>query len=95
MGNGDPVTQKQFYETMNGSKKEILDAVEKVNGSVKAVDDKANATNLTVVAMDAKLKRVDDLDKKVDSLRAWDRVDSIVSGVVAVTLAALGINRGE
>ena len=87
MGNGDPVTQKQFYERMDNDKKEVLGAVGKLGDTV-------NGTSITVAKMETKLERVDALDKKLDTLKTWDRIDSIVSGAVAVALAALGINRG-
>ncbi len=88
MGNGDPVTQQQFYDRSDRDKKEVL-------GAVKDLSDTVNTTNITVAKMETKLERVDGLEKKVDSLKTWDRIDSVISGAVAVALAALGINRSE
>lgn len=78
---------------MNGTKKEILDAVGKVNGRVREVDGKLNTTNIIVAKLQERTGRVDKLEEKVDGLKTWDRVDSLVSGVVAAVLMALGINQ--
>jgi hypothetical protein len=86
MGNGDPVSQQQFFDTMNGTKKEILEAVEKVN-------DNVGNNNVSIGKIETKLERVDKLEDQVGSLKTWDRIDTIASGAVAAMLAALGIGR--
>lgn len=81
MSNGDPVTQKQFYETMNGSKREILDAVEKVNGHVQE-------NKIALATVTTKIEQHDD---EIKSLKLWNKTDTVVSGVVVTVLAALGL----
>ncbi len=88
MGNGDPVTQRQFAETAARDKKEVLDAIEKVNGTV-------HNNNVALAKMEAKLEQVDDLKNQVGSLKTWDRVDTVITAVVTAALAGLGINRGQ
>ncbi len=83
MGNGDPVTQEQFY---NGQK-EIL-------GAVSDVNDTVNNLRVDVGKVETKLERVDALEDQVGNLKTWDRIDTIATGAVAAVLAALGI-KGE
>ena len=82
MGNGDPVTQEQFY---NGQK-EILVAVDKVNDTV-------NDLRVDVGKVETKLERVDTLEDQVGSLKTWDRVDTVITGLATAILAGLGITR--
>lgn len=88
MGNGDPVTQKQFADTMRQDKKEVLEAIDRVNGNVQK-------NSISLAKMETKLEQVDDLKDQVGSLKTWDRVDSVVTALATAVLAALGINRGN
>ena len=94
MGDGDPVSQKQFYE----GQKEILQAVEKVNGGVQdtRVDVGKIDTKLenNEKRMDAQDMRMDGQDKKIDNQKAWNRGLAAVEGLLAAVLVALGI-RGD
>ncbi len=96
MGNGDPVTQEQFY---NGQR-EILQAVEKVNGGVQDTRVDVGKINTKLdnneKRMDAQDTRIDGQDTKIDNQKAWNRGLAAVEGLLAVVLAAVGINiRGE
>jgi len=91
MGNGDPVTQKQFYDTMNGTKTEILNAVATVNGHVQE-----NSVKLGVVEtkLDTHEKRMDAQDVKIENQKVWNRGLASIEVALAGLLAYLGI-RGD
>lgn len=90
MSNGDPVTQKQFYETVNGNQKEILGAIGKVDDTVQnlRVDAKEVATK-----QEAQETRMDGIEKSVDNQKNWNRGLAAVEGLLATVLVALGITR--
>ncbi len=88
MGNGDPVSQQQFADTMRQDKKEVLDAI---NGVDKSVGD----LRVDVGKLETKMERVDKLEDQVGSLKTWDRIDTIVSAGFAAVLAALGLQNGK
>lgn len=92
MGNGDPVTQKQFYETVNGNQKETLDAIGKVGDTVQnlRVDVKEVSTK-----QEAYETQVGKLEKSVDNQKTWNRGLAAVEGLLVAMLAAVGINRGQ
>ena len=91
MGNGDPVTQKQFYETVNGNQKEILGAISKVDDTVQnlRVDVKEVSTK-----QEAYETQVGKLEDSVGDQKKWNRGLAAVEGLIAAGLAYLGI-RGE
>jgi len=91
MGNGDPVTQQQFYKESSASERRILEAVEKVNGNVSK-----NNTKLGVVEtkLDTHEKRMDGIDDKIENQKVWNRGLAVVEGGLAAVLVALGI-RGD
>ena len=90
MGDGDPVGQRQFFDTMSTSKKEILAAVEKVNDNVQK-------NNATLCVVDSKLttheKRMDKQDDKIESQKAWNRGLAAVEVLLASILVALGLRQ--
>ncbi len=100
MGNGDPVTQQQFYDTMDGTKKDILKAVEKVNGHTQ---DLRVDVGKVQTSLDTHEKRMDGLDTtiekqddKIDDQKKWNRGLAVVEGLLVTALAAVGISiRGE
>ncbi|KKL10550.1 hypothetical protein LCGC14_2554700 [marine sediment metagenome] len=94
MGNGDPVTQHQFYE----GQKEVLQAVEKVNGGVQnirvdvgQIDTKLDNNEMR---MDAQDTRMDGQDVKIDDQKKWNRGLAAIEAALAALLVAVGI-RGE
>ncbi len=98
MANGDPISQEKFYDTMNSTKKDILDAVEKVNGHVQdtRVDVAKINTNLDTheARMNSQDKRIDNQDDKIGSQKAWNRGLAAVEGLLVAIMVALGI-RGQ
>ena len=78
MGNGDPVTQEQFYK----GQKEILTAVSDVDKTVSNL-------RVDVGKVETKLERVDKLEDQVGSLKTWDRIDTVITGAVTAALAFL------
>lgn len=90
MPDGDAVTQKQFYTTMDGKTKEVLTAVEKVG-------DKVNGNSIAIAKMDATMKayngRIEANENNIHSAKLWNRADSIISGIVAGILGFLGMDR--
>ncbi len=94
MGNGDPVTQQQFY---NGQK-EILTAVDKVGDTVGdlRVDVGKVETMLDTheKRMNGQDTRMDGQDTKIDNQKAWNRGLAAIEGLLATVLVALGI-RGD
>lgn len=85
MGNGDPVTQQQFYDRADRDKTEVLGAIGKLSDTV-------NGTETKVAVIETKLQRVDDLEKKMDTLKTWDRIDSALTAVATAIVAGLGLN---
>ncbi len=94
MGNGDPVTQQQFYE----GQKEVLSAVESVNGGVQDIRVDVGQINTKLdnneKRMDGQDIRMDGQDTKIDNQKAWNRGLAAVEGLLATILVALGI-RGD
>ncbi len=96
MSNGDPVTQKQFYD----GQREILVAVEKVNGGVQ--DTRVDVGKINT-KLDNNEKRMDGLDTaiekqddNIDDQNKWNRGLAVVEGLLVTALAAVGISiRGE
>lgn len=90
MADGEPVTQKQFYETVNGNQKEIMGAIGKVDDTVQnlRVDVKEVATK-----QEAQKTRMDGVEKSVDNQKNWNRGLAAVEGLLATVLVALGIKR--
>ena len=91
MGNGDPVTQQQFYKESSASERRILEAVEKVNGNVSK-----NNTKLGVVEtkLDTHEKRMNGMDVKIENQKVWNRGLASIEVALAGLLAYLGI-RGD
>lgn len=92
MADGEPVTQKQFYETVNGNQKELMGAIGKVDDTVQnlRVGAKEVATK-----QDAQETRIDGIEKSVDNQKNWNRGLAAVEGLLATILAAFGFSRGE
>jgi hypothetical protein len=92
MANGDPVTQKQFFDTMSQTKTDILDAVEKTNGNVQA-----NAVSLATVHTkhEGLDKRVEKVEAVVENQKIWNRGLAAVEAIIAGVLAYLGFTRGS
>ena len=97
MGNGDPVSQQYFHDTMNGTKKEILDAVKEVNGHVqdtrvemREVHTKFDSQEKRIDAQDT---RMGEQDKKIDNQKNWNRGLATVEALIATGLAYLGIRQ--
>lgn len=90
MPDGEPVNQKQFYETMDGTKTEILGAVEKVG-------DKVNGNSIAIAEMNATITafngRIETTENDIRNVKAWNRADSIISAIAAFILGILGIER--
>lgn len=84
MANGDPVSQQQFADTMRQDKKEVLEAINGVNDSVGNL-------RVDVAKLETKMDRVETLEDQVGNLKTWDRLDTIVSGLVMAILTALGL----
>ena len=76
MGNGDPVTQKQFFE----GQKEVLVAVEKVNGNVNELrlDMKGFETTQDIMVKD------------VSRLQTWRNGLAGVEALISAGLVWLG-----
>lgn len=76
MGNGDPVTQKQFFE----GQKEVLVAVEKVNGNVNdlRLDMKGFETTQDIMVKD------------VSRLQTWRNGLAGVEALISAGLVWLG-----
>lgn len=77
MSNGDPVTQKQFYE----GQKEVLVAVEQVNG---------NVTNLRIDMKGYETKQ-EIMEKEVSRLQAWRNGLATVEALISAGLVYIGI----
>ena len=77
MGNGDPVTQKQFFE----GQKEVLVAVEKVNGNVNdlRLDMKGFETTQDIMVKD------------VSRLQTWRNGLAGVEALISAGLVWLGL----
>ncbi len=75
--NGDPVTQKQFYE----GQKEVLVAVEKVNGNVNnlRVDMKGFETKQEI------------MEKEVGRLQSWRNGLATVEALLGAVAVWLGL----
>ena len=79
MADGEPVTQKQFFE----GQKEVLVAVEKVNGNVNElrVDMKGFETTQEIMVKD------------VSRLQAWRNGLASAEALISAGLIWLGLNR--
>ena len=90
MANGDPVTQKQFYETIEKSNGKVLKAIGEVDKTVNdlRVDVKEVAT--IQGGQETRIKSVEDA---ADGQKNWNRGLAAVEGLLAVVLAAVGIGR--
>jgi len=90
MANGDPISQEKFYDTMNSTKKDILDAVEKVNGHVQ--DTRVDVAKINT-KLDTHEARMNGMDKQIDSQKTWNRGLAAVEAALAAVLVAIGIGR--
>jgi len=90
MGNNDPISQEKFYDTMNGTKKEILEAVDKVNDSVQ---DNRVAIGKIETKLDTHETRMNGQDKKIEGQKNWNRGLAAVEAAMAAVLVALGIGK--
>lgn len=91
MSDGDPVSQRQFFETIEKSNGKVLKAIGKVDEKVQdlRVDVKEIATKQS-----AHETRMDAQDKKIDDQKKWNRGLAAIEGLLATVLVALGI-RGD
>ena len=98
MGNGDPVEQQQFYETMDKKTKEVLDAVATVNGHVQENSVKLGVVETKLDTHEKRMNGQDDRmkiqDDKIEDQKKWNRGLAAVEGLLATVLVALGI-RGD
>ncbi len=93
MADGEPVTQQQFYETVNGNQKETLDAIGKVGDTVQNLRVDMKEVTTKQEAQEGKIKTVED---SMDNQKNWNRGLAAVEGLIVAGLAALGITgRGE
>lgn len=90
MADGDPVSQQQFFDTMSGTKKEILDAVETVNGHVQNTRVDVGKIN---TKLDNHKERLDAQDEKIESQKNWNRGLAAIEGVITAALIAVGIRQ--
>ncbi len=97
MGDGDPVGQRQFAETMAGTEKRILDAVDKVNGGVQdnrvAIGKVETKLDTHEQRMDGQDTRMENQDQKIDDQKKWNRGLAAVEALIVAGLAAVGINK--
>lgn len=91
MGDGDQVTQKQFYDGIKESDEKVLTAIGKVDETVGnlRVDVKEVSTKQAAYE-----KRMDAQDKKIEQQSNWNRGLAAVEALLASFLIALGI-RGD
>jgi hypothetical protein len=91
MADGEPVSQRQFFEKIDESNGKVLKAIGKV-------DDKVQANSVTLGKVETKLnaneKRMDAQDTKINDQKKWNRGLAAVEGLLVTALAALGI-RGD
>lgn len=94
MADGDPVTQKQFYD----GQKEILGAVGKVNETVQDTRVKVGKVETKLDTHEKRMDKQDDRingqDDKIDDQKKWNRGLAAVEGLIVTALAAVGI-RGD
>jgi len=97
VSNGDPVTQKQFADTMRTDKKEVLDAIEKVNGHTQdlRVDVGKVQTSLDTheKRMDKQDERMDGQDDRIENQKTWNRGLAAIEALLAMLLAWVGIGK--
>ena len=92
MADGEPVTQQQFYETVNGNQKETLEAIGKVGDTVQNLRVDMKEVTTKQEAQEGKIKQAED---SVDNQKNWNRGLAAVEGLIATGLAYLGIRIGD
>ncbi len=98
MTDGEPVTQKQFYTTIEKSNGKVLKAIGKVDEKVQDLRVDVGKINTKLdnndSRMDAQDTRLDGQDTKLDDQKKWNRGLAAIEGLLATVLVALGI-RGD
>ena len=98
MADGDPVSQRQFFETIDKSNGKVLKAIGKVDEKVQNVRVDVGKINTKLdnneKRMDAQDTRMGKQDTKIDDQKKWNRGLAAIEALLVAALATLGI-RGE
>lgn len=90
MADGDPVTQEQFYETMNGVKKEVIDKIDIVINTVSDLNREIGEVKQSQKDQDNRVKgceeKIHDLEK---SDRKWAGITGVATGLVNIVISAI------
>ncbi len=94
MGNGDPVTQEKFYDTMNSTKKEIVDAIEKVNDNVQETNTKVAVVETKLDTHETRMSGIENEVKDQKNInKNWNRGLATAQALLGTVLVGLGITR--